>query len=488
MKSKVFISVLVAVALVFSFGIAVKDAKADAILFPWITKGGTVATIVHVVNTANPVNTAIRTPGTLHYQYFFKRLTGDVTDQTKECEPKSDKHKTTKDDLVSFDAAGWIGGGYALFNDATDYNNLPFHLSGVSPDARAFLLVDNNIENVFTGQIVGGADVNASTNADGTLYGEAMMISIDEGATWGYIAYNAVGGVTTNEANPVSFSDGQDLLGEVIGSPWFDANPAWPDQESFGEISQTVFYNPNDMETKLALTPVSLPYQVDIPGGPFGTVVHQGLQGQRSGNINNAIQLCIQPAPSIADPNRCIEPGIWDNNEQPIDCSQKKDIVCTSIDTLYDIFAVNCSATYNDWVDDGVAAWSYVRVWPGTIGSQGGAFPATNPGSGMIIGKVEYKTNPDLGAIPTPPGAIQGTNNNMVWLRDNETLYGWDSFGIGPGQAAGTQWCDRALVLECLGGIDCIHNQTDEFSIQDCKNYSGGPWNPNNLSNNLTPD
>ncbi len=43
-----------------------------------------------------------------------------------------------------------------------------------------------------------------------------MMIAINEGATWGYIAYNAVGGVTTNEAWPVSFSDGQDLLGEVI--------------------------------------------------------------------------------------------------------------------------------------------------------------------------------------------------------------------------------------------------------------------------------
>lgn len=96
--------------------------------------------------------------------------------------------------LVTFDAACNINGGQALFNDPSPYGGASFCLNEASP-RRAFLLVDNNTPQFVTDGV----------NLDGTLYGEAIVMELQSGAAWGYIAYNAWGtGQTASQMQYIS--------------------------------------------------------------------------------------------------------------------------------------------------------------------------------------------------------------------------------------------------------------------------------------------
>ncbi|MGO9614743.1 MAG: hypothetical protein ACLPX5_17150, partial [Dissulfurispiraceae bacterium] len=101
-KPMIFIAALVALTVLLSFGAAVKDAKADAILFPWIVKSPTISTLVSVVNTAEQVggNQALNN-AVLHYQYWGK---DGSTGQTDSCSEFDFNRPTSKDDIVMFDA------------------------------------------------------------------------------------------------------------------------------------------------------------------------------------------------------------------------------------------------------------------------------------------------------------------------------------------------------------------------------------------------
>src|SRR5208337_2311528 len=198
----IFIVALVAVTVLLSFGAAVKDAKADVIMFPWIVK------TAEAVGGADSLNNPV-----LHYQYWGK---DGSTGQTDVCNEVDFERPTSKDDIVMFDAAGNMNSGQALFepipSQPTHVNYAGANFSYVATvSARAFLLVDNNIPQVFTDDLL-------ASNADGTLYGEALVVDLGAGAAWGYIAYNASGGVREGSQAPVSFADGQDVLGEVLGN------------------------------------------------------------------------------------------------------------------------------------------------------------------------------------------------------------------------------------------------------------------------------
>src|SRR5208337_4918953 len=107
----IFIVALVAVTVLLSFGAAVKDAKADVIMFPWIVKSPTISTLVSVVNTAEAVGGAdsLNNP-VLHYQYWGK---DGSTGQTDVCNDVHFERPTSKDDIVMFDAAGNMNSGQA---------------------------------------------------------------------------------------------------------------------------------------------------------------------------------------------------------------------------------------------------------------------------------------------------------------------------------------------------------------------------------------
>lgn len=103
MRSKVILSVLVCLALLLSLGVAVKEVKADAIMFPWIIKNtGVTSTLISVVNTAGvPVAGVYAVSGVpfeLHYEYWWK--TGGQTDV---CDEWDFRKPTSKDDIVTFE-------------------------------------------------------------------------------------------------------------------------------------------------------------------------------------------------------------------------------------------------------------------------------------------------------------------------------------------------------------------------------------------------
>ncbi len=381
MRSKGFIAVLVALAMVLSFGVAVKNAQADAIMFPWIVKSNTVSTLVSVVNTAGDqifVSGAV-IDYRLHYQYWYKVT--NANGQTEACEPVSFKRPTSKDDIVCFDAACNINDGKALFNDPSPYGDVAFCLSADAP-RRAYLLVDNNTP----------AMADAGVNVDGTLYGEAMVLELSGGASWGYIAYNATGGQSSLQTDPVMFFDTLDSQGEVIASN--------PDQSiSTGELTQTTLLPPDIIQTRLFATPVNFPNG----NNPTGT--------QRNGSANARVQLVYQEDPTNW------QGGIFDNDENPIDFVKRKNIVCTSADNLESYFT---TSAWDAFVATGGQGWAYVRTMNGTIDISPFDLVADNPTNSVIIGKLEYTTT----GVTIDGTTVAGSLNNFVWLRDNESLLG----------------------------------------------------------------
>jgi hypothetical protein len=384
MRPKVILSVLVGLALLLTFGVAAKDAKADAIMFPWIVKSDTVSTLISLVNTCGPIGTY--GGGLLnlevHYEYWYKESTANG--QTETCDQHSDKIPTSKDDIITFDASCNINHGDALFNDPSPYGGASFCLNETSP-RRAFLLVDNNTPQYVTDGV----------NVDGTLYGEAIVMEIAAGAAWGYIAYNSAGGEVGTQSAAVSFIDTTDLQGEVV----------WG-EDSLGiiqEYTQTVLLPPDVFTTKMFVTPISDPDQ-------------GGTGNQREGDINTRIQLrTMEPLTSeLVD-------GIYDSDENPMDGTPNKNIVCTSGDDLSSL--IN-PGNYNSWTASGENGWAFVVLSPGDVDANTDG-TADNPSSMACIGKLEYTTAGLTVDGTTVPGAV----NNFVWLRNNFTL----TSGIGTG-------------------------------------------------------
>jgi len=367
MKKKIVLIATLAIALILPLAISVEKADADAILFPWVTKSATVSTVLSVINTAQGDGSA----EVLHYQYWYKQSTANG--QTEVCDNISFKRSTSKDDIVTFDAAGNMNGGQALFSDpgagtwkgGPSYGSARYDLNVTAP-RRAFLIVDNNTD----------AFVNDATNEDGTMYGEAMMIEIAGGAAWGYIAYNASGGEGSSQNGAVRFDDGLDVLGEVIG---------------ITETTQTVLLPPDTITTRFFMTPVE-------------------TTSQRDGDADSGIQLCIDPD----NAGGCDEGGIYDNDENKIDFEKEKAIRCTSGDDLEDLMT---EASFNTFSATGGQGWSYIITFADSLGDGVDS-------DGMIIGKLEFTTT----GVTLDGTTVPGTLNNFVWLRDNESIVG--EFGI----------------------------------------------------------
>ena len=426
MRSKVFISVLVALALAFSFGITVKDAKADQLMFPWILKSTAVSTLVSVVNTAGMTGTYefMSVPFRLHYDYYYKATTANL--QTETCINHSFKQYTSKDDIITFDASGNINAGLPLFHDTSPYDLLqPMHLIG-DPPRRAFLLVDNDTPAFI--------DFGA-TNVDGTLYGEAMFLELANGAAWGYIAYNASPGPNPSQTSPVTMFDGQDDLGEVIGGAQSVilgvpiVNP-----HAGGERTETVWLPDNMGTTRVFLTPmdtvVVVPSQLGCPP--------EIAANQRQGNINTRVQLIVQ------QPDGTFIGGIYNNDEEILDFNNPKNIVCTSADNIDQLVA---GGALNYLTTTGRQGWSFIGMLDGTFDGPDADTCADNPALDMSIGKLEFTTT---GVDFDNNGSIDmsGTFNNFVWLRDRTTAVPGPGFGTNV--IHNCRWTPPAGPLVCV--------------------------------------
>lgn len=437
MRSKVFISVLVALTMLLSIGATVKDANADAIMFPWVVRSDTVTTLISVVNTSQALSEACGfsgpffIPGTLHWEYYFKSTTANG--QTERCTEHNFESTSSKDDMVTFDVAGVFNNGLALFND---FGSNPQFVADftlpVDNPRRAFLLVDNNTDTY----------VDFGTNGDGTLFGEAMIIERGSGAAWGYIAYNARGGVRLDMADDdlnLSFADDdyRDMLGEVIGD----------DDDGLCEMSPMTVLPPDLVNTKIFVTPTgSSNNDGACPGGD---------NNQRMGNINARIQLCSNPGPDPADPDCDCPPGgggIWNNTEGRVSFQLKKNIVCTSADALE---ALMGSTAYNSFKNSGKAGWTYVDADRGNL-NNGLPNDIYCESDEFIVGKHEFAsgdTRFDGDYITDPPVGVDKADlniNNFVWLRNNRNYLNFCQDNVG-------DWrCDPD------GGLNFIHNETND--------------------------
>jgi hypothetical protein len=456
MRKKMALSVIaIALTMLLSFGVAVDQAKADSILFPWVVKSTAISTIVSVVNTAGMPLPLLNVPQ-LHLAYFYKDPNNN---QTTTCQDYNFKVPTSEMDVVTFDASGNINGGLPMWGDP---NNGPGSMALLAPgDRRAFLIVDNNTP----------ALTFAATNIDGTLYGEAMVLELATGAAWGYQAYNAGGPFGNNnilaspvfggglppavaaQSNPlippyiagqngfVSFSNGFDTYGDVLGAFWaFVGAPVPPAPLPNpalvqGELAAVTLMPRGDVQTRMFLTPVDMISAAiaaaPLPGAPIQT--QWANTGMRNGNINARVGVCAIPevvggnalvVPYVGNiggilTGNCILPGIHTNDEAPISSTRLKNIVCTSAD---DISALLDDATVTAWDTSGSQAWTYMRTTMGNL------LPNTSYqySPSMMIGKLEWID----GGTVIDGRTIAGTFNNFLQVRSNlQTFVGLFPWG-----------------------------------------------------------
>ena len=419
MRPKVILSVMVCMVMLLSLGAWVKDASADAILFPWVVRSADVTTVLSVVNTAETDAEASGLPfhnNKIHIEYWHKMTTENLQDEA--CTEYNFEVTSSKDDMVTWDMAGHFNSGLPMFNDTSnEVISAPDMTLAVADPRRAFLIVDNNTESL----------VDSQTNVDGTMYGEAIVVEHKTGAAWGYIAYNAAGGVKVTDLDQnLDFSDEghRDQQGEVIGD---------------SETTQTTLLNPNDATTKLFVTPTENWVNED-----------RGVQSQRTGNLNATVQLCRFPERQTenggidGDPytGSCTGGGIWNNEEGGFSFTEKKNIVCTAADNIVDFFGGAGTSAYTQWVASGKAGWAYIVTGQGTLDNDRGTDDFIDAEE-AIIGKLEFGNNLSW------DGSIADTINTFVWLRDNSSLMSWC-------QENSDDWrCDPR-------GINIIHNEYAE--------------------------
>jgi hypothetical protein len=453
MRGKLVITVMVGVALLLSLGAFVKDASADAIMFPWVVRSADVTTVISVINTAETDAEALGLPfhnNRLHIEYWAKLTTAN--DQEEMCEEYNFEITSSKDDMVTWDIAGHFNGGLPMFNDTSNEVIAATDMTlAVADPRRAFLIVDNNTKALIDSSCQGDIDgvfgddededgLITGCNKDGTLYGEATIIEHKTGAAWGYIAYNAEHG-QRDPFNPggkdLEFDDGDDNLGEVIDDD---------------ETTLTTLLNPNVATTKLFVTPADTDnIDSDDPDD----------RDQRRGDQNTIIQLCRFPErdseytrfrdgilPYTGD---CQSGGIWNNEEGGFSFTVEKNIVCTSADEIVDFFGGAGTSAYTQWVASGKAGWAYVLVESGDLDDQAGV-PDTEDGNYIeadeaIIGKLEFGTGLNWG------GAIEDTINTFVWLRNTGKFC----------ETGG----DRRSPAMC-SGINIIHNEVAGQALGAC--------------------
>jgi hypothetical protein len=426
MRKKMALSLVIALAMLLSFGATFDQAKADAILFPWLVKSTAISSLVSVVNTAG-LDPFLPGPPWTHWSYFYKDDGAGNPDnsQTALCQDYDFKMYTSQMDVVTVDAACNIDGGNAMFGDLNNatMGGVPACINAPG-DRRAFLIVDNNTS-LFINNVTGPTDI------DGTLYGEAMILELATGAAWGYQALNAGGPWGNVSDNPllaanggpfpdagqnayVTMSNGLDPWGEVIGEWWAWFPPPGPPLGPLaliqGELAPVTLMPPLQIQTRFFLTPVD----TIAAAFTYGAVTQWASAGMRWGNINSRVGVCADPQvlppwPAIGFlTGLCNTPGIILNDEAPISSTKLKNIVCTSGDNIADLLD---AGTMTGWNTNGGQAWTYMNTDFGT------ALPAAahQYSPNMMIGKLEWI---DGGTVisGTPVG---GTFNNFIHVRSN---------------------------------------------------------------------
>lgn len=216
---------------------------ADVLLFPYVVSGGSVTTLVSVINTDDGVTdpaayyngngSAIGGFGAanrfLHWRYHIK--TADTL--AASCLENDGYFPTSPLDLVTYDVSGTRGQGGVMFNDPSSNNN--WQAAGPLNQLSAITL--NGQRGVLFVHNAGTTGLTAAPE----LAGEALVVEFDTGAAWGYAAVpSSVAGVST--------------------AADFDFSPAGPGGAAIGPIADRVTIMPmNEVTTRFFVTPVNDP-------------------------------------------------------------------------------------------------------------------------------------------------------------------------------------------------------------------------------------
>ncbi len=356
---------LIAVMLVFALAVA-GSVQADTVLFPWVIKDNAISTLISLVNTADPGSYKVR----YHLIYEYKATTNN--DQTEKCEEFDFCVPTSFNDVLVFDAAGNFNDGAALFGDtgagAVTYKTVQANNSLALPvdgPRRAFLMVTNEI---YTTEQCGVAPY---VGIEDTLYGEAMVVDIANGAAWGYRAYNPY----RNAGDWLNFSDNgvdpaalpSDAYGEVL--------------DGADEMTKVVLLPPNNFCTKMFITPV--------------------YTNQWAGNLGSQVYFFCSE-----DDNTTFT-GIFDDDENCISFDRVKEVVCTDASLINHYISTGAWITF---VNSGGPGWAYVSA-------EGYVALGIQPTPEVVAGKLEYR----VGSAQVDGGTIDGTINNFIWLRAHAT-------------------------------------------------------------------
>jgi hypothetical protein len=195
-QSKLASAVAVAIG---ASAVALGSAQAGTILFPQITVSPTVTTIVTVMNAGDGYE--LNGSETLHYKYYWKPWEGTDSNYTH-CTERNRYLPTSKNDIQTMDIGGAVFGSAGrgvMFDDESVNNNwdknpvdysLGANLPGNPAVHRAFMIVDNASDEPW------GPD----------LAGEAILMEVASGASWGYQAFQ---NRLENDANFARFASSE---------------------------------------------------------------------------------------------------------------------------------------------------------------------------------------------------------------------------------------------------------------------------------------
>jgi len=327
------------------------SAQADSVLLPWIVKDKAISTIVTLVNTADPDPQKVR----FHLLYWYKASTRN--EQTERCEEVDFCVPTSYNDILVFDAAGNFNHGATLFGDTavqgTKYTTVQGDALSLPVDGprRAFLIVTNEI---YTSENCGAAPLMGGEN---TMYAEAMVVDIANGAAWGYDGYNP-----RNALSWMDFYDnatsGTDALGQVVAS-------------NNGEYAFLTIMPPSVFTTKIFVTPVD--------------------SNMWNGSLSVTSKLYCDIPGNLG--------GMYDYDERCVSFDTVKKVVCTDASTVDHYVS---SGAWTIFANTKAEGWAYLYL-PNVVGSTRQA----------TIGKLEYS----LGTASFDGNKIGAAINNFIWLR-----------------------------------------------------------------------
>ena len=331
------------------------NSTANTLFFPHVAGGGSVASIVTVVNEA-PDSVGDYTNGLIHLRLWSKPWTSAASN-TATCAEVNEYPATSYNDIVTFDLFnGGLGGiatafgndkGVMFENNLTttrvDYSTTATYAIGdtLSLPRRGFLLVDNL----------------TSGDAKGSLAGEMFIFEFGSGASWGYLPYGG---------------DDFEFYGQAGNEGFQGLMPIMP----FDEVS-----------TNLMITPVGNPDRV-------GT-------GFASNQSNGKIATKVAPYQGYGYQGYS-SLGMYDRDEGAVSTSIKADVVCVGKVNMADLLFGGLDLVPARYTDGG---WTYIVTEdPELLAS---LISGTKPTDAAVVYKLEYNTGSTFNGVE-----VEGVFNN----------------------------------------------------------------------------